>query len=279
MKKELFYRAVRGGPVTRSLSALAAAAWLAILPLASAAQSPGVGVVVMHGKGGAPSQHVSGLAAALAQKGYLVENLEMPWSGRRQYDVPVDGADQQIDAAFEGMRAKGAGKFFVAGHSQGGIFALHYGATHPVDGVIAIAPGGSVASPVFRNEVGASVDQAHKLVEQGKGSEKARFADYEASKGTLSVVAPAASYLSWFDPEGAMNQAKSSKAMSPKVPVLYVAPTNDYPALGRIKQSMFAALPANPLTRMVEPVASHLEAPTAARDEVIRWITEVATRP
>jgi len=263
----------------RSLTSFVGAALLAILPLAAGAESPGVGVVVMHGKGGSPSRHVSGLAAALVQKGYVVENLEMPWSGRRQYDVPVDAADKEIDSAFETLRAKGAGKLFIAGHSQGGVFALHYAATHPVDGVIAIAPGGSVASPVFRKEVGASVEEARKLVEGGRGSEKARFVDYEGSKGTLTVVAPAASYLSWFDAEGAMNQAKSSKAMSPQVPVLYVAPTNDYPALSRIKQAMFSALPSNPLTRMVEPASGHLEAPTAAQEHVIRWISEIAARP
>jgi pimeloyl-ACP methyl ester carboxylesterase len=263
----------------RSLASLVAAAWLALFPLFCAAESPGIGVVVMHGKGGSPSRHVDGFAAALAQKGFLVANLEMPWSGRRQYDVTVDAADKEIDAAFEAMRAKGAGKFFVAGHSQGGVYALHYGATHPVDGVIAIAPGGNVGSPVFRAEVGASVEQARKLVDEGKGSEKARFLDYEGSRGTLAVAAPAASYLTWFDAEGAMNQVKSSKAMSPQVPVLYVAPTNDYPPLSRAKQAMFAALPANPLSRMVEPVSSHLDAPAAAREHVIRWITEVASRP
>ena len=263
----------------RTLTSFVAAALLAILPLACAAQSPGIAVVIMHGKGGSPSRLVSGLAAALAQKGFLVENLEMPWSGRREYDVPVDAADKEIEAAFEGMRAKGASKFFVVGHSQGGIFALHYAATHPVNGVVAIAPGGSVASPVFRKEVGAAVERARKLVEEGRGGEKTRFVDYEGSRGTLAVFAPAASYLSWFDAEGAMNQVKSSKAMSPQVPVLYVAPTNDYPALSRSKEAMFAALPSNPLSRMVEPVSSHLEAPAAARDPIAGWISEVAARP
>ena len=38
------------------------------------------------------------------------------------------------------MRAKGATRLFVAGHSQGGLFAVHYAGQHKVDGVIAIAP-------------------------------------------------------------------------------------------------------------------------------------------
>ena len=62
----------------------------------------------------------------------------------------------------------GGARIFVAGHSQGGVYALHYGSTHAVDGVIAIAPGGNVGSPAYRKEVGASVAQARSLVADGK---------------------------------------------------------------------------------------------------------------
>jgi pimeloyl-ACP methyl ester carboxylesterase len=230
----------------------------------------------MHGKGGSPARHVSSLASSLEQKGYLVANLEMPWSGNRQYNVGVEAAEKEVEAALESMRAKGAGKVFVAGHSQGGVFALYYGSQHPVDGVIAIAPGGNVGNPVYRKEVGRSVDQARALVAEGKGSEKAGFLDYEGSKGAYTVTAPAAAYLTWFDPEGAMNQMKSSKAMNPKVPVLFIAPKNDYPALQRVKQMMFDALPRNPLTRVYDPASSHLDAPSASLDEIVRWTAEVA---
>jgi len=260
----------------KTLAALFAALCLAIVAPAASAQSPTVAVVVLHGKGGSPARNVNGLAAALERKGFVVANLEMPWSGARQYDVPVEAADKEVDDAFAAMRAKGAAKFFVAGHSQGGVFALHYGATHPVDGVIAIAPGGNVGNQAFRREVGGSLEEARKLVADGKGSEKARFLDFEGAKGTFPVIAPAASYLSWFDPDGAMNQVKASRAL--KVPVLFVAPKNDYPALQRAKQPMFEALPPNPLTRMVEPHASHLEAPDAAQDEIVRWIGEVVAQ-
>lgn len=244
----------------------------------SIAQAPSsaIGVVIMHGKGGSPARFVSGLASSLEQKGFLVANLEMPWSRSREYDAGVDAAEKQVDAALDALRAKGAGKVFVAGHSQGGLFAIHYGGKHPVDGIIAIAPGGNVANAIYRKELGQSVEQARKLVAEGKGNEKTRFSDYEGSKGTYPVTATPAAYLTWFDPEGAMNQVKASKAMNPQVPVLFIAPKNDYPGLVRIKQMMFDALPRNPLTRMYEPDSSHLDAPSASRDEIVRWTVEVA---
>ena len=240
------------------------------------APSSAIGLVIMHGKGGSPAGWVSSLASSLGQKGYLVVNLEMPWSGRREYDAGVDVAEKEVDAALDSLRARGASKVFVAGHSQGGLFALHYGGKHPVDGIIAIAPGGNVANFVFRRELGASVEQAPKLVAEGKGNEKTRLSDYESSRGTYPLTATPAAYLSWFDPDGAMNQERASRAMNPQVPVLFITPKGDYPGLLKVKQTMFDALPKNSLTRMYEPDSSHRGAPSASLDEIVRWTTEVA---
>lgn len=250
---------------------------LAIIPPAAAEPVPAtIGMVVMHGKGGAPGKHVAELAAALEGRGYRVANLEMPWSGRRNYDVNVAAAESQVAAALDDLRRRGAQHLFVAGHSQGGLFALHCGGRHAVHGVIAIAPGGSVGSPLFREKLGAAVDQARRLVAEGKADEAAGFLDYEGAKGSYPVVATPANYLSWFDPAGAMNQASAARNLAPQVPVLYIVPTRDYPALLRLKQSMFDALPRHPLTRLHEPDADHLGAPWASVDEIVRWTSEVA---
>jgi pimeloyl-ACP methyl ester carboxylesterase len=230
----------------------------------------------MHGKGGRPDRHVSILAEGLERKGWLVANIEMPWSGRRDYDVDVAAAEKEVTAALDGMRAKGAKKLFVAGHSQGGVFALYYASRNPLDGVIPIAPGGSVDSPVYAQNIGSAVSLARRMVADGKGSERGTFRDYEGSKGTTDVHTTAAVYLTWFDPDGAMNQGKSSRAIPAGVPILYVAPRNDYPGLIRIKGAMFSMLPANPLTRMAEIDSDHLNAPRNSIDDIARWISEVA---
>jgi hypothetical protein len=41
---------------------------------------------------------VSELAEGLQTRGYLVSNLEMPWSGRRHYDVDVAHAQREVEA-------------------------------------------------------------------------------------------------------------------------------------------------------------------------------------
>jgi len=235
-----------------------------------------LGIVVMHGKGGSPARHVAELAAGLEMKGYLVANIEMPWSGGRSYDVPVAAAESEVEAALAQLRAQGAAHLFVAGHSQGGLFALYFGDRHPVDGIIAIAPGGNVASPSYREKLGEAVSRARELAAAGKADEQTRLLDFEGSKGVYTIWCTPANYLSWFDPDGAMNELKAIKSMDPRVPVLFIAPTGDYPPLRASRQMMFGALPPHPLTRLYEPNSNHLGAPAASIDEIARWTAQVA---
>lgn len=262
----------------RMLVTLAAIVHGSVLP--AAAQTPektGIGIVVMHGKGGSPDRLVNTLATGLEQKSYRVASLEMPWSGKRHYDKDVSAAEQEVTAALAELRSKGAKKLFVAGHSQGAVFALHYASKHPLDGLIIIAPGGNVATAFYRQQVGASVSRARSLIASGKGNEQGEFDEFEGGKA-WTVRTTAATYFSWFDPDGAMNQEKSSRALPKLLPVLHVAPMSDYPALLRAKQEMFGALPNHPLTRLYEPNADHRSAPHAAIDEIARWTAEVAAR-
>lgn len=262
----------------RQLIVLATAVVGTTLPLTVAAEavSSKIGVVVMHGKGGAPTKHVATLASALESKGYLVANLEMPWSGRRDYDVDVNHAEEEVESALTALRGKGARRVFVAGHSQGGLFALYLAGKHSVDGIIAIAPGGSVGGAVYLEKLGDSVAQARKLIAEGKGSEKSRLSDYEGGKGTYPVVAAPAVYLTWFDPDGAMNMNRAARAANPRIPILWIVAKKDYPNLRKVNIPLFRSLPSNPLTKFYEPDSDHLGAPSASIDEIVRWTAEVA---
>lgn len=235
-----------------------------------------IGIVVMHGKGGAPTKMVAGLANWLSKQGYKVANIEMPWSGARNYDKPVPEAVVEVDAAIASLKAQGARKQFVCGHSLGGLFAVYYAGQRKLDGLITIAPGGDSGSAFYRSKLALAVGKARSMVADGKGGERASFDDYENARGLYPIETTAASYLSWFDPEGAMNQAAATQAVDASTPVLYIVPTDDYPGLLRVKDSLYAKLPRNPMTRMYEPNANHTGAPWASHEEIARWIGEVA---
>ena len=258
------------------LVVLASAAIVSGTSTTSAAETHRMGIVIMHGKGGSPTKYVSDLASSLEGKGYLVANLEMPWSGRRDYDVDVSHAEEEVESALAALRSRGAKKVFVAGHSQGGLFALHFAGKHTVEGIITIASGGSVNSPLFREKLGESLARARQLIADGKGSEKARLNDFESSKGIYPVIATPSNYLTWFDPDGAMNMVRAVRAVNPAIPVLWIAPTGDYPQLRKSTYPMFGDLPANAFHKRVEPQSDHLGAPTASIEEIVRWITTVA---
>ena len=249
-----------------------------VMPLAALAQGEPIGIVIMHGKGGSPTGLVAELARTLEGKGYLVANLDMPWSGKRQYDANVGKAEEEVGTALAELKGKGAKKVFVAGHSQGGAFALHLAGRLPVDGVIAIAPGGDVSTPFYREKVSASLARAQGLVAEGKGAEPAQLEDFEGSRGSYPVLAVPAAYVTWFDPQGAMNMERAAAAANPGVPVLWIAPTRDYPALRRANPSYFRTLPDNPRNRFTEPNADHRGAPTASIDEIVRWTREIAAK-
>lgn len=261
----------------RLLSTLLAVLGPAIPPAVQADNAAAqVGVVVMHGKASSPHKAVSTLASGLQARGFQVTNLEMPWSGRRAYDVGVQEAEKELTRALAELRAKGAAKVFVAGHSQGALFAVHYAGVHPVDGVVAIAPGGLVDTPGFLKTLGDHVGKARQMVADGRGAEKAGFGDYEGRRGTTHVRTTAASFLSWFDPAGTQTTRAFSRVRE-GTPLLYVAPTGDYPALARLRDSNFAAVPKHPASRLLEVNADHMGAPAAAAGPVADWIRSVAS--
>jgi pimeloyl-ACP methyl ester carboxylesterase len=266
------------GVLHRFMTAIASigAALMMLAPPAVLAQEP-LGIVIMHGKGGAPAGLVAGLARELESGGYLVANLDMPWSGSRHYDVPVSQAVEEVESAVAGLRGKGAKKVFVAGHSQGGAFAVHLAGRLVVDGVIVIAPGGNVDHYFFRDKVVGPLARARQLVADAKGNDPATLEDFEGAKGLFPVVTTPATYVTWFDPEGAMNMARAARAANPATPILWIVPTYELPGLRKTNIPMFRSLPAHPLSRLYEPDSDHRGAPSASAEEIARWTKEVAT--
>jgi len=266
-------------PLFRMLTRLLLTMLPVIAPLSATAQSEPIGIVIMHGKGGSPARFVSDLARALEGKGYLTANLEMPWSERLMFSLPVSKAEADVDAAVAGLRAKGAKKVFISGHSLGGAFAIHLAGKQAVDGFIAIAPGGDAANPTYRGNIAVSIDRAQQLVAEGRGNEPVRLDDYEGGKGTYQITTIPAAFMTWYELEGAMNLGRAARSANPKTPVLWIIPTRDYPGLLKSSPGYFGMLPPNPLPRLYRPESDHLRAPAASVDEIVRWTREVATAP
>lgn len=184
-------------------------------------------------------------------------------------------AEQEVESALDRLRAGAPGRCSWPATARAG-FSRSTTAVGTRSTASSRWRGGNVGNQTFREKLGESVAQARQLVADGKGDERTRLLDFEGAKGSYPVLATPANYLRWFEPDGAMNQTHAIRNMNPAVPILFVAPRGDYPALARVKRAMFDVLPGHPLTELYEPDANHLGAPSASLDEILRWTKAVA---
>lgn len=249
---------------------------LLLFPPAALAQgSPlaGVGLVFLHGKGGRPGGNIAGLASELQAQGAVVVTPSMAWSGTRgtvtAYDVTFEQALGEIDRAIAQLRAKGARKIVVAGHSLGANAAIAYAARKPngLAGIMALAPG-HTPERFRRSEILQSVGEARALVARGAGATRDIYPDLNSGQ-TSRVPGTAQAWLSFFDPDGSAVMPKNAARLS--LPLLYVIGTSDMlHAEGR--DYVFARAKPHPQSRYVEVRAGHFDTPDAAKADVIAWL-------
>lgn len=254
----------------------------------SSARADGkIGIVLMHGKLGAPlgatglvgnKTPLGGrLVADLKSAGYLVATPEMCWSGRRGFDKTYEDCLSEIDAAVADLKARGATAIVVAGLSLGGNAALAYGATRPgLMGVIAYGPADDPKSKATRPEIAAVVAQAERLVASGKADERRQFDDVNAGPHgiyTMELRTTARIYLSFYSPQASGDIPANTAHL--KAPLLWIAGDSD-PTQRRGRSFAFNDAPAHPMNRYVTVRASHLETPDAGRQATLAWLAELA---
>jgi pimeloyl-ACP methyl ester carboxylesterase len=229
-----------------------------------------LGVVLLHGKTGVPSVF-QGLAGALEQQGILVTSPEMPWSRSRYLDATLEAAMDEIAASVQSLKQKGANRIVVGGHSMGAVAALAYAAARDeVSGVIMLAPGHFPDLPGFQQSLGGSLAQAQEMVKAGRGNETGEFLDKHQGR-VFHLSTKAQIYVSYFSPDGPMAPGRNAGRLSPKIPVLCVLGDKDH--LSSITQKqVLPRLPANPLSRVAMVTGGHMDVPSEAKEEVLRWL-------
>ena len=239
---------------------------------ALAAKLQGFGVVYLHGKAAWPGALNGGILSSLEDEGALVAEPEMPWSFHRRYAATFDQAMSEIDAAVAGLKAKGASRIVVIGHSLGANAAIGYGARHPeLAGIAALAPGHLPETEPLRSFVHDAVARAKQLIAAGQGNMPETFPDM-AQGIPLTTTATPVVYLSMFDPDGPAVIPKNTAAMG-MVPLLWVVGKLD-PIDRRGPEYAFNAA-KNPKNKYIEVFAGHLTTPLVARKQVVEWINSL----
>jgi pimeloyl-ACP methyl ester carboxylesterase len=197
----------------------------------------------------------------------------MPWSFNRRYAATYEQAMAEIDAAAAGLKAKGATRIVVIGHSLGANAAIGYAARHSdLAGVVALAPGHLPEAERMRSFVSDAVARAKQLIAAGQGDVSQSFPDMAQGVPLVAHATPTV-YLSMFDPDGPAVIPKNAAAMGP-VPLLWVVGKFD-PIDRRGPEYAFNAGAKNPKSKYVEVFAGHLTTPLVAKRQVVEWINSL----
>jgi pimeloyl-ACP methyl ester carboxylesterase len=244
---------------------------------AQAAGLQGLGVVFLHGKGSWAGGFDGGILSALEEEGAVVAKPEMPWSYNRRYAATFGDAMTEIDTAIAGLKAKGARRFVIIGHSLGANAAIGYAARHAdLAGVAALAPGHLPEVDPLRDHVAEAVAEAKQLIAAGKGNVPRSFPDMAQSLPLTTTATPAV-YLSYFDPDGPAIIPKNAAAIGAApmpVPFLWVAGKLD-PIDRRGPEYAYDAAAKNPKSKYIEVFAGHLTTPLMAHKQVVEWINSL----
>jgi len=229
-----------------------------------------LGVVFVHGKGMWPGAFDGGIVNLLREAGAKVATPGMPWSFTRIYAASYQEGLREIDAAVADVKARGATKIVIIGHSLGANAAIGYAASRgPLAAVVAIAPGHLPEVEGLRGRTHEALLTAAQLVAAGKGDERHSFPDAIQGVPTFVMASPFV-YMSMFDPNGPAVMPKNAAAM-PAVPFMWVAGTFD-PISARGRKYAFDLAAKDPRSRYVEVLAGHLSAARLARTTIVRWL-------
>jgi pimeloyl-ACP methyl ester carboxylesterase len=261
---------MRAGGFVIGLCAVLAATLFAGKSAAQSRDLAGLGIVLIHGKGGTPTTGIEGLHESLRRAGALVEAPEMPWSARRIYDATFEDAMKEIDAAADRLRKAGSTRIAVVGHSLGANAALGYGARRKnLVGVVALAPGHLPEAWALRARTGGAIAEAKKMIAAGKGNVRRSFPDL-AQGIPFAVQATPLVYVSMFDPDGPAVMPKNAAAMS-DVPLLWIVGVAD-PMILHGKDYVYGRGTRHPKSKYVVSASMHLSTPYQSRGAIIDWL-------
>lgn len=231
-------------------------------------------VILMHGKWGGPkSPYLKVLADKIATI-CKVELREMPWSRLRNYDQTYENALQDMSQTVQRYRDEGYKKIFIAGQSFGANAAMAYQAyIGDADGIIALSPGHAPHYMYSSGLTQQAVTEAKRAVASGKPEASVSMTDLnQGQRKDIQIRADV--LLSYFDPEGLGNMARTSSEFKRPTPFLWVIGTHDM-LYREGKAYAFDKVPKLALNKYLVVNATHASAPEVASDQVVEWIKDV----
>jgi pimeloyl-ACP methyl ester carboxylesterase len=247
-----------------------------LLAVAAPAAAQGtVGVILMHGKQGSPNTPgLRDIASKAQAAGMKVVVPSMPWGsgGWEKINVTPDQVFAMIDGYANQLRAQGAQRIVVGGHSLGANMALAYAvARQNVAGVVMAAPGHSPVGSYRNPSIKDSIDQAAQLVKSGQASQP--FSGLDENQGSsIRMSTTAGVYAAWLNPRGQASMPVQAPLLPASIPVMVIIGTKD-PGYGYIENSVYKPAAKNPYSKfLVIDGGDHRNTDQAASQRIVDWI-------
>jgi dienelactone hydrolase len=241
-----------------------------------------VGVILMHGKQGSPGKApgLRDIASKLESAGMKVVVPLMPWSegGWEKISVTPDQVFDLLDGYAAQLRAQGAQRIVVVGHSIGANVALSYAvARQNVAGVVMAAPGHGPGNSYRNNpKIKEAVDRAGQLVQAGQGGQSFTGGD-ENQGSNITMSTTAAVYFSWLNPQGNANMYRQAPLLPAGIPIMVIIGTKD-PGFKTVQSGIYQPAAKNPYSKYLEVEASHRDTDFAASQRIVDWIKGLPAR-
>jgi pimeloyl-ACP methyl ester carboxylesterase len=236
-----------------------------------------LGIILLHGKLGTPSDRKAGLAAIardLNAAGYLTAVPSMPWNdeGWEHIALDVPSALALIDNVAADLRMKGAHRIVIGGHSQGANVALAYAvARGSVAGVVMAAPGHRPENLARKDPaMMLAIAGARTMVAGGRGANS--FDGPDGIQGSnLTLRTTAMVYLSWMDPLGMAAMEVQAPRLPPSIPLLMVISPRD-PFFREAFSHVYRPAAKHPYSRYLPVGGDHSTTPMIASTLIRNWI-------
>lgn len=226
-----------------------------------------VSVILLHGKSGSKfAPQYTNLITDLADHGFNVVIPNMTWW--REWDGTQCQGLNYLKALVDAERARGM-RVLLIGHSMGGmhslLYAMHTG--HGLEAVIPVAPGHMLPlSTTVVNATQPYVEEARRMVAQGRGDELATFYTYDGGLREMQPTTPNI-YLSYHD----TNITPDFNFVLPAIKPRWLWIVGDADPNRDFNQRQISKLPDNPQSEFVITSGDHFTALDRVADLLHEW--------
>jgi pimeloyl-ACP methyl ester carboxylesterase len=234
------------------------------VPIAAPADAAGIGIVLLHLRGGWPGEFEN-IAPKLEAAGYPTIAPEACWSVHRIYAGTVDECQGDIDVAISGLKGRGMDRIVIAGHDMGGLDAIYYAGTHP--GLAGLIVWGPRVNIRFNGD--DDLVTALAMVKAGNGDKKGNFNNgrmYATANALLSFEGPASPFA---DPDALIRKVS--------VPLFWMAANDDTGT--RDPSRSFNLAQKTPLNTIVWSKTDQYSMIDVSIGEVIAWLDKLKAAP